>query len=62
VTRRAAGGDPELLRPVLGVETIYLQTALDELRSRFGTIERYFADGLGIGADEQRALRVQLVE
>lgn len=58
----AAGGDPELLRPVLGVETIYLQTALDEMRSRYGTIERYFDEGLGIDADGRRALRARLVE
>jgi protein-tyrosine phosphatase len=59
---QTAGGDPDLLRPVLGVQTDYLDAALDEMRQRFGTIEGYFADGLGIDADAQAALRAALVE
>ena len=58
----AAGGDPALLTPVLGVETIYLQTALEELRTRFGTIERYFSQALGIDDRAQQQLRAMLVE
>ena len=46
---------------MLGVESRYLDAALDELRSRFGTIENYFAQGLGIDADGQRALRAIFV-
>ena len=57
----AAGGDAALLTPVLGVESRYLDAALDELRSRFGTIENYFAQGLGIDADGQRTLRAIFV-
>jgi protein-tyrosine phosphatase len=56
-----AGGDPELLRPVLGVETAYLRTAFDEMRTRFGTIERYFSEGVGIDDDTQERLRALLV-
>jgi protein-tyrosine phosphatase len=59
---RAAGGDPALLRPVLGVERTYLEIALDEMRARYGTIEGYFADALGLGEDAQRGLRAALVE
>jgi protein-tyrosine phosphatase len=59
---RAGGGDPALLMPVLGVDRRYLGAALDEMAARFGTIEGYFADGLGIGADGQAALRDALVE
>ena len=51
-----------MLTPVLGVEAGYLDSALDELRTRHGTIERYFEDGLGIDADGQEALRAILVE
>jgi protein-tyrosine phosphatase len=50
----AAGGDPEILRPVLGVQPTYLETAQREMRDRFGTIEGYFADGLGIDAGQER--------
>jgi len=59
---RKHGGDPDMLTPVLGVEAGYLDSALDELRTRHGTIERYFEDGLGIDADGQEALRAILVE
>lgn len=59
---RAAGGDPHLLEPVLGVDADYLRVALDEMASRFGSIEGYFADGLGIGAEAQVELRRRLVE
>lgn len=55
-----AGGDPELLRPVLGVEASYLQTGLDELEAEFGTIEDYFATALGIDAAAQAELRARL--
>jgi protein-tyrosine phosphatase len=59
---RAAGGDRRLLEPVLGVDADYLRAALDEVKQRFGSIETYFADGLGIDADGQQRLRAALVE
>lgn len=52
----ASGGDPDLLRPALGVQREYLQTSIDEMRSRYGTIENYFAEGLGLGPDDQAVL------
>ena len=58
---RAAGGDPRLLEPVLGVDADYLRTALDEMTQRFGSIEAYFEEGLGIDSDGQRGLRDTLV-
>nr|WP_277348427.1 tyrosine-protein phosphatase [Planctomonas sp. JC2975] len=53
----AHGGDPEKLKPVLGVKAQYLLTAFEELREKYGTIERYFADGLGVDADAQQRLK-----
>ncbi len=53
----AAGGDPELLRPLLGVRADYLDTAFAEVEQLFGTVERYFAEGLGIDDDAQAELR-----
>lgn len=44
----AAGGDPQLLMPILGVQRSYLDAGLDEMRTRFGTIEGYFSEGLGL--------------
>lgn len=53
----AAGGNPDDLRPVLGVERKYLESAFDEVDKRFGSIDDYFAEGLGVGLEEQDALR-----
>ncbi len=57
---RAAGGDPHLLEPMLGVDPDYLRSAFDEMRQKFGSIEGYFSDGLGIDAHGQLALREAL--
>ena len=58
----ANGGDPGILLPVIGVEQGYLAAALDEMHTRYGTIEGYFTDGLGLGPDVQAALRDALIE
>lgn len=59
---RAAGGDPHLLEPVFGVQAGYLQAGLDEMKQKFGSIEGYFSDGLGIDAEGQQKLRDMLIE
>ncbi|MEE4022078.1 tyrosine-protein phosphatase [Gordonia sp. PKS22-38] len=58
----AAGGDPDLLRPLLGVQAAYLDAAFAEVEDQFGTVENYFAEGLGIDADGQRALRDKFLD
>lgn len=58
----AAGGDPETLRPVIGVEPTYLQVAFEQMRQMFGSIERYFTEGLGIDRATQAALRAHFTE
>lgn len=58
----AAGGDPDLLRPVLGVLPEYLLASVEQMRGRYGDIEAYFADALGIDATAQAALRARLRE
>ena len=52
-----AGGDRQLLLAVLGVDRAYLERAFAEVERRYGGIEAYLADGLGIDADKQQALR-----
>ena len=47
---------------MIGVEQGYLAAALDEMHTRYGTIEGYFTDGLGLGPDVQAALRDALIE
>ncbi|MBM4481161.1 hypothetical protein GS444_18540 [Rhodococcus hoagii] len=40
----------------------YLQAALTQMREKFGSIEGYFADGLGIDVAGQDAIRAHLLE
>lgn len=58
----AKGGDPEALRPILGVKEEYLRAALDEMHEHYGSIERYFSEGLGLDADVQQQLRTTFLE
>jgi protein-tyrosine phosphatase len=58
----AMGGDPELLMPVYGVRKEYLEAAMDEMRKRFGTVEGYFTDGLGLDVGIVHALRAAYIE
>ena len=53
----AAGGDAEIPKAILGVKKEYLDAAFDEMQTKYGSIENYFADGLGINAAQQQALR-----
>jgi protein-tyrosine phosphatase len=56
------GGDPELFRPVLDVRASYLDAAMDEVRRGYGTIERYFSEGLGVDETTREALRTAFTE
>lgn len=58
----ARGGDPAVLVPMLGVSSSYLDTALAEMATTFGSIEGYFADGLGLQPSELTALREAFLE
>jgi len=53
----AAGGEPEIPRAILGVKKEYLDAAFDEMQTKYGSIEKYFSEGLGIDAAKQEALR-----
>jgi protein-tyrosine phosphatase len=52
----AAGGDKEIPLAILGVKKEYLEAAFDEVKSTYGTIEKYFSEGLSISAGQQRTL------
>ena len=58
----AAGGDPGVLTPVLGVLPEYLDAAFDEARARHGSVEGWFVEGLGLDTYAVVALRERLVE
>ena len=51
------GGDASIPPAILGVKKEYLEAAFDEMETKYGTIEKYFAEGLGIDAAQQKALR-----
>ena len=55
------GADPELWRPIFAAEPRYLEAALDQVRLSFGSIEAYFADGLGVDTAMQEALHAAFV-
>jgi protein-tyrosine phosphatase len=64
VTERfvALGGEPELLEPLMTAKLEYLQTALDEMRRGFGSIEGYVDAGLAIGPATRRRLRAIFID
>ena len=58
----AAGGDPDLLTPVLGVQRSYLDAGLDEMKKRYKSLDGYFIDGLGLDAATIEKIRSDFVE
>lgn len=56
-----AGGDPVVARAILGVRAGYLEAAFGEMKERYGTVERYFSEGLGVDAAGHKALRDRLL-
>jgi protein-tyrosine phosphatase len=57
-----AGGDASIPPAILGVKREYLDAAFEEMESKYGTIEKYFSEGLGIDAARQKVLRELLLE
>jgi protein-tyrosine phosphatase len=58
----AAGGDPELLEPVLGVRAEYLDATLNRMHAQFDGIDDYVVRGLGVDPAVPGVLRDALVE
>jgi protein-tyrosine phosphatase len=59
---RVRGGDPELLRPFVGVSEAYLATSIDTMRMRYGDVDAYFEAGLGVDEGARRMLREAFIE
>lgn len=53
----AAGGEKEIALAIFGVKREYLDASFDEVTKNYGTLENYFAEGLGIDEEGQQALR-----
>ena len=56
------GGNPDLIRPIFGVQPGFLRAAMDEMRRRFGSVAGYFAEGLDVPVPVQQALREAFLE
>lgn len=57
----AAGGDPDIALALIGVYPSYLEAALDEVNTRYGSMEKYVREGLGVSDETVEALRARLV-
>ncbi|MEU9164246.1 tyrosine-protein phosphatase [Streptomyces sp. NPDC048424] len=57
----AAGGDPDIALALIGVFPSYLEAALDEVETRYGSMEKYVREGLGVPDETVDALRARLV-
>jgi protein-tyrosine phosphatase len=53
----AAGGDPSIPESILSVKKEYLDAAFGEMEKKYGSIEKYFSEGLGIDATRQKIIR-----
>lgn len=58
----AGGGERSIAIAVLGVKPEYLESSFDEMQKQYGSIEKYFSEGLGIDAAGQQALRERFLE
>lgn len=58
----AIGVEKEILLSIFGVRQEYLEASFREMQERFGSIEDYFAQGLGINPAGQQALREQSID
>ncbi|MGR4879344.1 tyrosine-protein phosphatase [Streptomyces sp. LARHCF249] len=57
----AAGGDPDIALALIGVFPSYLEAALTEVETRYGSMEKYVREGLGVSDETVEALRARLV-
>jgi protein-tyrosine phosphatase len=58
---QAKGGNPSLIRPVLGVEAQFLTTALATVTEQYGSINGYFTKGLRLSPRTISLLRAKLL-
>lgn len=54
--------DVEILRPLLGVEQIYIETAFRTAEKKYGSLENFIRDGLNISDEDIQKLRNKFLE
>ena len=56
------GGEPSIPQAIFGVKEEYLEASFDEMQTKYGTIENYFFEALGIDATTKKKLRDMYLE
>ena len=51
------GGEASIPQAIFGVKVEYLEASFDEMQTKYGTIENYFSEALGIDATMQKTIR-----
>ena len=54
--------DAEILRPLIGVEQIYIETAFETAEEEYGSLEKFIRDGLNISDEDIQKLRNKFLE
>ena len=54
--------DVEILRPLLGVEREYIETAFQAAEEKYGSLENFIREGLNISDEEVQMLRNKFLE
>ena len=54
--------DAEILRPLLGVEREYIETAFQAAEEKYGSLENFIRDGLNISDEDIQKLRNKFIE
>ena len=54
--------DAEILRPLIGVERIYIETAFNTAEEKYGSLENFIREGLNISDEEIQILRNKFLE
>jgi protein-tyrosine phosphatase len=62
VARSDGLANREALTTLLQVQPIFLQTAYAAIDQRYGTMDNYLTQGLGIGPAQRQVLRQKLLE
>ena len=53
----AGGGEPSIPQAIFGVKKEYLEASFDEMQTKYGSIDNYFTEALGIDATMQKKIR-----
>ena len=54
--------DTEILRPLIGVERVYIETAFKTAEEKYGSLENFIRDGLNISDEDIQKLRNNFLE